>query len=100
MRCFVGGAGEPTHITTPKNLSLIHMVSKKCLSVDQMGGAGGVAAGLSGISLISLVMANSVICHECYYHPQAIECMSKQNLHEYICMYIYILKKNSLQMGK
>lgn len=60
MRCFVGGAGEPTHITTPKNLSLIHMVSKKCLSVDQMR-PGGVAAGLSGISL---VMANSVNCHD------------------------------------
>ncbi len=52
-----------------------------------------MAAGLSGISL---VMANSVICHECYYHPQAIECMSKQNLHEYICMYIYIYSKKIL----
>ncbi len=82
------------HITTPKNLSLIHMVSKKCLSVDQME-EGVVAAGLSGISLVSLVMANSVIRHECYYHPQAIQCMSRQTFHECIYMYVHTQKKTS-----
>jgi len=78
----------------PPKKSLIDSHGVWEVFVSRSNGVGGGCWSPWNLSNLSLVMANSVICHECY--RQFIQCMmSRQNLHECMYMYVYNWKKFS-----